>query len=196
MIFEPEIKAISLTGIPVAGGLVQKMLPSVQDFSLADFALRVSSKEDTRQAIPAGISMIMTAMGKRQVFVLYRPSEQNFASPVHPVRQQEKGGPKIAWINVDKTFSILSVYRLGVGLDDARLVVILDAALNILPISVGAEGAGIGIRLSQPSDIRFYLSGLAISFRNDLLSIAGEFVKNGDTYDGELTIRVLSLIHI
>lgn len=190
VIFEPEIKEISLTGIPVAGGLVQKMLPSVQDFSLADFALRVSSKEDTRQAIPAGISMIMTAMGKRQVFVLYRPSEQNFASPVHPVRQQEKGGPKIAWINVDKTFSILSVYRLGVGLDDARLVVTLDAALNILPISVGAEGAGIGIRLSQPSDIRFYLSGLAISFRNDLLSIAGEFVKNGDTYDGELMIRV------
>lgn len=200
VIFEPEIKEISLTGIPVAGGLVQKMLPSVQDLSLSQFALRISSEEDTRRAIPAGISMTMTAMGKQQVFVLYRPSEENFvlpdysvskkdpALPEHPMRQQDKGGPKIAWIGVDRTFSILSIYRLGVGLDDDRLVITLDAALNIPPISVGAEGAGIGISLSQPSDIRFYLFGLAISFRNDFLSIAGEFVKNGETYEGELMI--------
>lgn len=207
VIFEPDIKEISLTGIPVAGGLVQKMLPSVQDFSLSKFALRVSSKEDTGHAIPAGISLMMAAMGKQQVFVLYqssgyRSSGEDFvlpdhaaaqkdpALPEHSVRRQGKSRPKIAWINVDRTFSILSIYRLGVGLDDARLVVTLDAALNIPPISVGAEGAGIGVCLSQPSDIRFYLSGLAISFRNDLLSIAGEFVKNGDTYEGELMIRV------
>ncbi len=183
VIFEPEIQELSLTSIPVAGGLVEKMLPSVQDFSLSQFSLRISSKEDPRQSIPAGISMTMTALGKQQIFVLYRLSGENFVS-------QERGRSKIAWRNVDRTFSVFSIYRLGVGLDDAHLVLALDAALNIPPISVAAEGAGIGISLSRPSDIRFYLSGLVISFHNDLLSIAGEFVKNGDTYEGELMIRV------
>ena len=196
IIFEPEINEISLTGIPVAGGLVEKMLPSAGDFSVSRFALCICSKENKQRAVPAGICMVMKVLGKEQVFVLYQPAHQSRGRVVRTgdtqiFRQDEETKkPKTAWINVNKTFSILSIYRIGVGMDDARLVLMLDAALNIQPLSFGVEGMGIGITMSCPSDIRFYLSGLSVAFRNDLLSVAGEFVKEDDTYAGELMIQV------
>lgn len=195
VVFELEIGEISLTGIPVAGGLVEKMLPSAGDFSISQFALSICSRENTQWAVPAGVCMSMAVFGKKQAFILYQPAAQNRDRAVlteDPVCRQgaEAGKPKTAWIRVDKTFSILSIHRIGVGMDDARLALTLDAALNIPPLSFGAEGMGIGINMSRPSDIRFYLSGLSVAFRNDLLSVAGEFVKGDDSYEGELMIQV------
>lgn len=196
IIFTPEINEISLTGIPVAGSLVEKVLPSAGDFSVSDFVLYFFSKEDKQLEIPAGVSMTVRALGKTEQFVLYQPAPPK-------VRQLENGtgkrrmrqdagekGRKTAWITVNKTFSVLSIYRLGLGLDDSRLALTVDAALNILPLSFAAQGMGIGIHMSSPSEVSFYLSGLAVSFRNDFLSIAGEFVQDGDQYQGKLAVQV------
>ncbi|GAU76005.1 DUF6603 domain-containing protein [Fusibacter sp. 3D3] len=97
------------------------------------------------------------------------------------------------WFTLNKSFSIFEFYRFGVGYIDGRIAFLLDAALASKPIELGLLGLGIGLKLDDPKDVAFYLSGLKIAFDNGVLSIGGAFLKStlGDqeSYEGQILIK-------
>ena len=101
------------------------------------------------------------------------------------------------WKKFDKpiTILILTIPKIGFGLDnDGNIVILLDASLNVSPLTFSLNEAGIGVNISKLTDIHFYLSGFAVSFDNGVLSIAGGLSMGYDEnknpqYSGLLSIR-------
>jgi hypothetical protein len=97
------------------------------------------------------------------------------------------------WFELNKSFSIVSIQKAGIGLDGSKVVVLLDASLNVSPLSFSLLEAGIGIDISKPQDISFYLSGFGVTFDNGALAIGGSFSRikrdGKDVYTGSLLIK-------
>lgn len=103
------------------------------------------------------------------------------------------------WKKINKTFSVLSIPKIGIGLDHKRVVFLLDASLNVSPLTFSLKEAGLGIVPKfdkiDKLDLKFYLSGFGVSFNNGVLSIGGGFYQSKNdqnthpVYTGELLIR-------
>lgn len=185
--FTPCISEISFTDLPLVGGLVRQIVPSPENFTVSDMAFHIRSRECQEQQLPAGVSLVCRVWGERQVCV--------FSGGEKAIRQRENGGnnsqePKIVWLRVNKTLAIFSLHRLGVGLDGNDVMFAADGSLEVSPLAFMLTGAGMGIRLSEPVEPKFYIGGFSVSFQNEMLSISGAFVKDSDSYTGELLIRV------
>ena len=100
------------------------------------------------------------------------------------------------WKKIDKTFSVLSIPKIGIGLDHKRIVFLLDASLSVSPLTFSLKEAGLGIVPNLKNfDLRFYISGFGVGFDNGVLSIGGGFYQskkdknNHPVYTGDLLIR-------
>lgn len=184
--FAPCISEISFADLPLAGGLVRQIAPSPENFTVSDMALFIRSRECGERQLPAGVSLVCRVWGERRVCAL--------SGGEKAVRQSADGDDgrdsRVVWLNVDKRLAIFSLYRLGVGLDGEYVMFAVDGSLDVSPLAFMLTGAGMGIRLSEPVEPKFYLGGFGVFFQNELLSICGAFVKDGDAYTGELLIRV------
>lgn len=181
--FAPQISGFSVADIPVVGKMAEQFAISPKELAVSDIVMHILTVKDEKQQLPAGVSLTLQAMGKKEVIVLYEKKEAALLA-------DQSSEPKIVWIGMDKTIAVLSLYRLGIGLDGPRFVAVLDAALNVTPLTFSLNGAGVGIDFSNPADFKGYLSGFAISFRNEICSIAGEFSKSEGDYTGVLLIQV------
>lgn len=183
--FQPQIESLSLSDLPVAGAIVQQYLPAANSFSVSDIVMSAISAPDVEQGVPAGVRLTFVALGEPYVCQLWKKP-----LPKEGVAANGAEEPKIAWLNVEKTITVFSLHRIGVGLDGAHMVLMADASLNLPPLNFALMGAGIGINLSDLWDVKFYLSGLALSFQNELLSISGELRRSGSKYSGSLFVRI------
>lgn len=99
----------------------------------------------------------------------------------------------IKWINLNKTFAVLTIAKAGIGLDGSRVVLLLDASLAVAPFTFSLAKAGVGINLSRLSDISFYLSGFGVVFDNGIVAVSGSFYKAAsgekEVYAGSLLIK-------
>lgn len=194
--YRPQIAMLSLSDIPVAGGLTAKFLPpgEKEKFSVSDIRLiyRSAAEEGTKN--PAGVSLLFKALGEMRSCQLYekKPVKQlaNHANQSADHANQPASPSKTFWIQINKTLAILTLHRIGVGLDGARLALVVDASLSVSPLTFQLNGAGIGVNLSDASDLGFYLSGFGVSFQNNTLSISGEFNRSGKSYTGKLLIQI------
>lgn len=191
--FAPDVSQLAFGSLPIVGSLVNKLLPSSENFSISNPVLNVRSGDVGSGQVPEGVGLELTVMGEKKVCMLYeknpdkKTSDEKNADACADYSGQE---PKIVWLNIQKTIAIFSLYRLGVGVDGAHIVFAADASLDVSPLTFALTGAGIGVNMSDPADIQFYISGFGVSFRNEMLTISGEFAKSSDAYSGELLIKV------
>lgn len=183
--FHPQIESLSLSDLPVVGAIVKQYLPAANSFSVSDIVLSALSAPDAEQGVPAGVRLTFLTLGEIYICQLWQKPLPKDIMLVNGAEEL-----KVVWLNVDKTVAVFSLHRLGVGLDGAHLVLEVDASLNLTPISFGLMGAGIGVNLSDLADVKFYLSGLALSFQNQFLSISGELRRNGSKYSGSIFVRI------
>lgn len=168
--FTPAIEEISLADLPVVGTLVKRVMPPSSDFSISGLRLNIGSGNVEGQ-ISEGVGLEFSIMGEKKV-------------------SESESNRKMVWLNVQKTLAIFTLHRIGVGFDGTNTIFAADASLQVSPLSFTLMGAGLGLNLSDPEKIKFYITGFGISFQNGLLSVSGGFVQDQDGYSGELLIRV------
>lgn len=172
----PSVSA-DIQKMPLIGELVEKVSPGEHDFSVKDFEIDASSKN--------GVVFKCLVFSEAFQMDLYKP-KKNIAA-------NADSGPVVKWIQLNKTIAVLTVPKVGIGLDGSAVLLLLDASLNVKPFSFSLTGAGVGVNISKLSDVRFYLSGFGVAFDNGALSVAGSFsvIKNQgkSVYRGALLIK-------
>ncbi len=169
--------------MPLVGELVQKAAPGTTGLSVKDFMLEASSAQ--------GVIFQCTVFGSVCMLELYKPTQRlakaagNFAPET------------VKWINLNKTFAILTVSKVGIGLDGSRVVVLLSASLAVSPFTFSLAEVGVGINVSRLSDTAFYLSGFGVAFDNGMLAISGSFSgkrrEAKEVYAGSLLVKCRSV---
>lgn len=175
---------ISLSDVPIVGGLTDKFLPKDDLFAVKNLVFYALSDPDVKNNIPAGVRLNFTIFNENQKWQIYeiKPDKKNQLAA-------SSSEPKILWMKLEKTLAIFTLHRLGLGLDGSYLMLVLDASLNVSPLTFTIFGAGIGVNISDFA-LRFYISGFGAAFKNNVISIAGEFKKSGKKYSGLLLIQV------
>lgn len=165
-----EKKTVNFLDMDVLGNLLGLFYPQKLDieFSADESTLQIKCEELSKDGFKIAISNPPSQ------------SQQNQSNQV-----EYSSGPvfsgAVEWYKIDKTISILKVSKIGFGAeyikkgndDVVNVAVLLDASLNISPLTISVNEAGIGVTLSDPIDVNFYLSGIGISFKNEVLSIGG-----------------------
>ncbi|WP_024858993.1 DUF6603 domain-containing protein [Ruminococcus albus] len=170
--------------MPVVGELIKIIDPNASGLTIGDFKITVSDK--------TGLTLSCKAFGEN--------CEVSFFEPEKPQTQlaQNVGSSGIAftgtaaWFKINKNILVLTVPKIGFGIDEKYISVLLDASLNVSPLTISLQEAGIGVS-PEPFGVRFYLSGFSVGFDNGILSIGGGFSateNSGKTeYSGMLMIR-------
>lgn len=105
----------------------------------------------------------------------------------------------VKWIELNKNLALFYFQRIGLTYRNGAVGFLLDASLSANPIEIGLKELGLGFKMSDITNISFYLSGLSLSYKNPSLSIAGAFQNSGtEEYEGMLTVqtKVFSLVAI
>ena len=173
--------SVNMLELPLAGELVRPLLTETSDFSVKDFEICASSEQ--------GVVFGCMAFGTVCRLDLYHPD----TSQKRNLLTASGGTETMKWFPIDKTFAILSIPKIGVGLDGNQAVILLDASLNVSPFSFALTEAGVGANLTKLSDIQFYLSGFGIAFDNGILAIGGSFSRTQEAqtiaYAGSILIK-------
>jgi len=174
--------SINMSNMPLAGELVEKVSSDTTDFSVKDFEISISSKE--------GAEFSCLAFGSVCEIELYKPKENSSA---FIISKFTAAPATVKWIELNKNYSMLTISKVGIGLDNSYAALLLCASLNVSPFSFSLTDAGVGVDIANPADFAFYLSGFGISFDNGIFSIGGSFSRNTDgkktVYQGSLSIK-------
>lgn len=175
---DPKV-SVDMLRMPLVGELVQKAAPGTTGLSVKDFVLEASSTE--------GVVFRCTAFGSVCTLELHKPTQCL-------ARAAGNSAPEtVKWINLNKTFAILTVLKAGIGLEGSRVVLLLDASLAVSPFTFSLAEAGVGINVSRLSDVAFYLSGFGVAFDNGALAVNGSFFRKRrgakDVYAGSLLVK-------
>lgn len=188
--------SVNVLEMPVVGELVNTVAPNTTDLTISNFEVDASSEK--------GVFLRCNAFGSPCEIQIYTPDpqpapKQNYRQNVL-MRSVGSSGPAfdgtVVWKKFEppKTIFILSLPKIGLGMDNGYVAVLLDASLNISPLTLSLNEAGIGVALSEPIAFKFYLSGFGVSFDNGVLSIGGGLSIGKDEdgnqqYSGLLSIR-------
>jgi hypothetical protein len=85
------------------------------------------------------------------------------------------------WISIQKTFGPIQVERVGIGYQDGKIALLLDAALSAAGLTLSLDGLGAEFSLKDLNDKvfkpTFHLNGLGIDYRSGPLEIGGSFLE-------------------
>ncbi|WP_374971644.1 DUF6603 domain-containing protein [Blautia producta] len=95
----------------------------------------------------------------------------------------------MVWLKLDKTLAVITLHRIGLGLDGEYLMLVFDASLNVSPLTFTLYGAGAGVNLKD-FDVKFSITGFGVQFKNSVLSISGGLNYTGNSYAGSLLIQI------
>jgi DNA-binding beta-propeller fold protein YncE len=99
------------------------------------------------------------------------------------LRADAAGPVDAAWADIGRSFGPLHVYRIGVGYDGGRVLVMFDAALGASGLTIGVRGLGLFLDLdSMRAEPR--LEGLSIELERQPLRVAGAFVNRQPPPEG------------
>lgn len=181
----PESSGIHMMDMPLAGDMVKKILPEADDFGVNGFCMGVSKAD--------GLVLKCIAFGMACQVDFKKSQPKPKSGEMLLASADSNAGLTVKWLEIKKTFAVLSIDKIGVGMDGSYTALLLDAALHVSPFTFTLMEAGMGIDLAKPSDIRFYLSGFGVAFDTGELSIGGSFSKSQeggtDVYAGTLLIK-------
>ncbi|MCC3770700.1 YncE family protein, partial [Streptomyces sp. UNOC14_S4] len=86
---------------------------------------------------------------------------------------------------IQRNVGPLNLGRVGVGFADGTVWVLFDASLGMAGLTVGVDGLGMGIELSDPANPQFRLDGLSVGYSRPPLAIKGALINRpaDGTYD-------------
>ncbi|MEV3961832.1 DUF6603 domain-containing protein [Nocardia sp. NPDC050193] len=87
------------------------------------------------------------------------------------------------WVRVQKQLGVLQVNRIGLIYQHNALLVALDAAVTLGPLTLSFDGLGVGSPLEK-FDPTFNLSGLGVSFTNPAVTVTGGLLHVPDPPKG------------
>lgn len=184
---------ISLSMLPIIG----TYLHLLDTLAIEHLELLASSKNHPELGTLAGAALLGKIYSELFVLQIYQSEGKK---SVLATDGSSTGLTK--WFKIGKSMGIFEFYRFGIGFINGSIAFLLDASLASKPIELGMMGLGLGVNLSSPKDISFYLSGLEIDFDNGTLAIGGAFMKSTlgeqESYDGKLLLKMgdLSLFAI
>ena len=95
---------------------------------------------------------------------------------------------EVNWVALQRSVGPLYFSRIGFQYQDAKLTFLLDASINIDLLSFTMQGLAISTPLADfEPDLE--LSGFGLSYHNEPLEIAGQFIRNGDQFTGSAIIK-------
>jgi hypothetical protein len=95
---------------------------------------------------------------------------------------------KAMWKEVDKKIGPVSIQRLGFLYKDGKVVLLLDASMEMAGMGLQLMGLGLGFELKWPPPIPdFYIDGIGISYNIPPIEIAGAFLHSVQDYKGRPT---------
>ncbi|MDR1689987.1 MAG: hypothetical protein LBS21_15480 [Clostridiales bacterium] len=203
--------SVDMLNLPLVGDMVKKTSPEIADFSVKDFEIAASQE--------SGAVFKCVALGKDFALDIYKPEKValsdtpgavTFSETPETLTLSEISGAvalskepeaftlsdtpeAMKWLEIGKSFSIVSIQKVGIGLDKSKAVLLLDASLTVNPLTFILTEAGLGVDIKNPADISFYLSGFGVKFDNGSLSIGGSFSRvkrdGKEIYTGSLLIK-------
>ena len=207
-----DSEGLNIHKLPVAGEILNLLSPPSKNNNDSKYEIKLT---EVAYSKTKGLSIGFNAFGNDHTINLPKLAKQKKEDPEPKPKQNmlmatndstdaasESGlgfTGNAVWIKINKTFSVLSIPKIGIGLDHKRVVFLLDASLSISPLTFSLKEAGLGFVPKfdkiDKLDLKFYLSGFGVSFDNGVLSIGGGFYQSKNdqnthpVYTGELLIR-------
>lgn len=155
--------------------------------------------------LPGGGFSASVVLGGTALVVPVGPSDATSGraaarAPAQPKTLAPAGGPPgTHWVDLDQQVGPLSLARLGLGMEDGRIALVLDGGVALGPVQAAALGLGVTYDLDDHS-LAPQLDGLAIAVEAGELVIKGGFLRTrsvrsgeGDTYAGLVDIAAPDL---
>jgi hypothetical protein len=93
------------------------------------------------------------------------------------------------WVNLQKSFGPLNLARIGLGYQNGKIAVVLDASFSMGPLELALLGLGARYDLST-KELSFRLDGLGLEFKKGPLELSGMFLRMGDDFAGRASLRM------
>lgn len=196
---------LNLNDLPMAGPILSHENSFAFKEVLAIYAKGTFEKEELKMfdGMPAvevnegfNISTELQINGNNEYYVLNDdgggdypeqtlvPQETNNETNVAPL--SGTGSSKAKWKNIDKKIGPVTIQRLGFMYQDGKVVLLLDASMEMAGMGIQLMGFGLGFKLEWPPGIPdFYLDGLGLSYKAPPIEISGAFLHSKETYNGE-----------
>lgn len=87
---------------------------------------------------------------------------------------------KAKWAKVDKKIGPVTLQRLGFMYNEGRVVLLLDASMQMAGIGMQLISLGLGFKLEwkfPPTMPEFYIDGIGLSYTKDPIRISGMFLR-------------------
>lgn len=179
---------ISFSNIPIAGSLTEVFPIKKEEFCVKDITVYALTAPNELKKISAGVRLDFTVFGTKEKWKIYECKIDKDVEHSAIATAETQTAPKIFWIKLEKSMAVFSLHRIGLGIDDAHIMFLLDVSLNVSPLTFNLFGSGIGVDISD-FDMKFYISGFGITFISDALTISGCLKKEGKIYSGLLLIK-------
>lgn len=93
---------------------------------------------------------------------------------------------KAKWKKLDKKIGPVTIQRLGFAYEDSKVVLLLDASMEMTGMGLQLMGFGLGFKLQWPPDMPdFYLEGIGLSYKSPPIEISGAFLHATALYEGK-----------
>jgi hypothetical protein len=210
---------LNLNDLPLAGPILAQEKSFQFKEVLAIYSTGTFTKEilTAFPLVPQGditiglnISAELLINGKSQLYVLNSGAKEKESKPVpirtnnpKPVAKESKLkkvvpidgsiSSKAMWKEVDKKIGPVSIQRLGFLYKDGKVVLLLDASMEMAGMGLQLMGLGLGFELKWPPSIPdFYIDGIGISYNVPPIQIAAAFLHSVRKNDQDQDIDVYS----
>ncbi|CAM3459297.1 MULTISPECIES: DUF6603 domain-containing protein [Saccharibacillus] len=99
----------------------------------------------------------------------------------------------IHWLEIDKSFSVLYVSKIGFSLFESEIELYLDASFTIAMLRIDFYALRVSAPLKKLTDVRFGLGGLTVSVERPNFSLSGGLYQSPTDetlYNGSLGLRI------
>jgi hypothetical protein len=124
-----------------------------------------------------------------------KPSTKSNKSGSSKAGKNPAGSGETSKAPMEKKIGPLSISNIGLQFLDDTLYVIMDATLELGPVKMNMLGFGLGVKLDGgfnlqelPGSLALKLEGLAVSFEQPPLTLAGQFRNAEEIYQGGVAV--------
>ncbi|OXG04185.1 hypothetical protein BC749_102871 [Flavobacterium araucananum] len=199
---------IDLKKLPMAGPIISQDNAFAFKEVLAIYANGSFSKTEFKNFIglPSvdieqglNISTQLQVNGVNEYYVLNDNKGPQLKDTTKKEKETEKGSAvevapmgggilaKAKWKKLDKKIGPVSLQRLGFVYEDSKVVLLLDAAIEMAGMGLQLMGFGLGFKLKWKPDMPdFYLEGIGLSYKAPPIEISGAFLHSKALSDGKM----------